>query len=114
MPPIRFRIRTIMIAIVVVAVVMAVFTAVMRSIPPWMHPFRDVFSVCYMIFPYLIFHPIIAFLAVLLFVSVVQSAVFRDRFRSLRRKPRRFAIKAGQPNRPAPAGPKREAQESVG
>ena len=30
MPPIRFRIRTIMIAIVVVAVVMAVFTAVMR------------------------------------------------------------------------------------
>ena len=31
MPPIRFRIRTIMIAIVVVAVVMAVFTAVMGN-----------------------------------------------------------------------------------
>ena len=95
MPPIRFRIRTIMIAIVLVAVVMAVFTAVMRSLPPWMHPFRDAFSLCYMIFLGMISHPIIAFLAIVLFVSVVQAAVFWDRFRSLRRKPRRFAIKAG-------------------
>ena len=96
MPPIRFRIRTIMIAIVVVAVVMAVFTAVMRSLPPWRRPFRHALSVCYMIFLYMISHPIIAFLAIVLFVSVVQSAVFWDRFRSLRRKPRRFAIKAGR------------------
>ena len=104
MPSFRFRIRTIMIAIVVVAVVMAGFTAVMHSIPPWKHPFRDAFSVCYMIFLYMISHPIIAFLAVVLFVSVVQSAVFWDRFRSLRRKPRRFAIKAGREiDRPGPA-----------
>jgi hypothetical protein len=108
MPPIRFRIRTIMIAIVVVAVVMAVFTAVMRSLPPWMHPFRNAFSVCYMIFLDMISHPIIAFLAIVLFVSVVQSAVFWDRFRSLRRKPRRFAIKAGR--RIARPGPDRSGE----
>jgi hypothetical protein len=93
MPPIRFRIRTIMIAIVVVAVVMAVFTAVMRSIPPWKHPFRDGFAVCNMIFLGMISHPIIAFLAIVLFVSLVEFAVFWDRFRSLRRKPGRFSIK---------------------
>jgi hypothetical protein len=91
-----------MIAIVVVAVVMAVVTAVMRS-PPWMRPFRDVFSVFFLIFLYMISTPIIAFLAIVLFVSVVQSAVFWDRFRSLRRKPRRFAIKSGRPiARPGP------------
>jgi hypothetical protein len=104
MPPIRFRIRTIMIATVIVAVIMAVLIAVMRVFPPWTHPFRDAFSVFYSIVIYMISHPIIAFLlAIVLFGSVVQFVVFWDRFRSLRRRPGHVARKAYGPNaRPDP------------
>jgi hypothetical protein len=102
MPPIRFQIRTIMIAVVVVAVLMAVLMAVTR-LPPWMRPFHDVFSVFYAMFTYMISHPIIILLATALFLSVVQFVVFWDRFRSLRRRPGQHSTRADAPNpRPDP------------
>jgi hypothetical protein len=96
MPPIRFRIRTIMFAAVMVAVIMAVFMAVMR-LPPWIHPLRDAYSVSCVMYTYMISHPIMILLATALFFSVVQFVVFLDRFRSLRRRPAQHSKRAHGP-----------------
>jgi hypothetical protein len=86
-----------MIAAVMVAVFMAVYVAVMR-LPHWMPRLRTIRSVSYAIFIYMISHPIVAFLAVALFVSVVQFVAFWNRFRSLRRRPGQRARRADGPN----------------
>jgi hypothetical protein len=95
MPRVRFRIRTIMLAVLVVAVFMAISTALMR-LPPWMRLIRLVLSGFYALFVYMLAHPIMAFLAIALFVSVVQFVVFWDRFRSLRRQPRPHSRKGAE------------------
>jgi hypothetical protein len=93
MPFIRFRIRTIMLVIGLAAILMAVFTYLMR-LAPWMQLLPDPLAVVFFILNGMISYPLVTFLAVAVFVSLVQCAVFWDRFRSSQRKPGRFSTKA--------------------
>jgi hypothetical protein len=93
MPPIRFRIRTIMIVIATVAVLMAV--AVEFRIIPLMHAFLEIVPLSQLI-------PVAVFAAVL-FASVVEFLVFWDRYWSHRRRAGRFSRKGIRPiGRPLP------------
>jgi hypothetical protein len=90
---VRFRIRTMMLVTGVIAILMAAVTGLARM-APWSYIFRSIASISYLLFNFMITSPRVALLAVALFVVIVQSAVFWDRYRLLRRKPGRFATRA--------------------
>jgi pilus assembly protein TadC len=83
MPPIRFRIRTIMITIAAVAVMMGV----LRFATPWINGFLDIVPLSRIV-------PV-----AVLFGAVVEFLVFWLYFSSHRRRARRIPRKADHPSR---------------